>query len=571
MKWLVRIAALILVVLALSAAAAEVAIGDSKADVLRVLGRPLGTASRHGNEILLYPDGEVEMTEGRVSAVRLRTDKEPVEPAVPPAEPPAEPEMPAPPAEKPAPAVSPAVPEEATPSLRPDVPQLVNEQLKLLKSALPTKRMEAAIALREYAYAHDYAIPQLIELFGDDAVVAVERRAAPTGILAASDEPDYTTPSKEAQKTLAAFGRRAIGPLREALASQNESVRRDAVAAVNLIEDEQAVPLLLAALKDFDDEVRCTAAEGLVRRRHAAALDVFTALLGGAEEPGLRTRAAQALGTSGDSRAIPALAEAVEQDAEQSVRDAAAAAVLTIGGAQAQEVLVRIAGKGTSGGRQAVVEAITGGHGTHTVALGVLTAASQNPEPEVRAAVMEGLGRTGSGKTIETLKTALCDPEPQVRKAAAVALGLIDEPATVDALLQALNDRDATVRAAAAHALEPKQSEQAAGSLKTLLAGDPDTEVRKAAGSALAALPAYRALIVETALEWLRLPQADLRIAGADLLGGIREKRAIRPLIHMLEYDEDNEARNRAAQALYRITGRLEEDPKRWREWYGVE
>jgi len=84
---------------------------------------------------------------------------------------------------------------------------------------------------------------------------------------------------------------------------------------------------------------------------------------------------------------------------------------------------------------------------------------------------------------------ALADPDPVVRAAALAALGRIGDPAACGAVLGALKDPDMTVRIGAATVLGQLRCRSAAGPLADLQKNDPFTDVREAAGRALARIP----------------------------------------------------------------------------------
>jgi HEAT repeat protein len=90
-----------------------------------------------------------------------------------------------------------------------------------------------------------------------------------------------------------------------------------------------AVPALIEALGDGDEEVRWAACRALGNIRDASAVPALIEALGD-EDWAVRREACWALGEIGEASAVPALIEALE-DGEQAVRRAARDALVQIG------------------------------------------------------------------------------------------------------------------------------------------------------------------------------------------------------------------------------------------------
>jgi HEAT repeat protein len=127
----------------------------------------------------------------------------------------------------------------------------------------------------------------------------------------------------------------AVPMLIEALNDETQSVRCDAAVALGRYEEPQrgaALPALLDALQDKDEWVRCMAAKSLARYRAGAQQAVPTlAQILGSERPALRGHAAVILGEFGPaaSSAVPALQKA-RHDVDKFVHDAAEKALQAV-------------------------------------------------------------------------------------------------------------------------------------------------------------------------------------------------------------------------------------------------
>lgn len=109
----------------------------------------------------------------------------------------------------------------------------------------------------------------------------------------------------EAVTALRAIGESAIGPLVEALENQDWRIRLRATEALCVVTSRTAVVPLVGLLKhDPDTAVRQEAARALGNIGDSSAVD---ALLEVMEEPRLQVRAIEALGKIGDRRVLPLL------------------------------------------------------------------------------------------------------------------------------------------------------------------------------------------------------------------------------------------------------------------------
>jgi len=358
------------------------------------------------------------------------------------------------------------------------------------------------------------------------AAAALGEIGAPAvpGLLAALRDAEEDV-RREAAWVLGKIGDAAAVPgLLAALHDADVDVRVAAAAALGQIGDATAVPGLLAALHDADVDVRWTAARALERIGDAAAVPGRLAALGDADAD-VRWAAAVALGQIGDNAAVPGLLAALG-DADADVREAAAAALGEIGDAAAVPGLLAALRDADWRVRRAAARALRW-IGDAAAVPGLL-AALGDAYADVREAAAAALGEIGDAAAVPGLLAALGDANADVREAAAAALGEIGAPA-VPGLLAALGDADERVREAAAEALGQIGAPAVPGLLAAL--GDADADVRQAAAWALRnLLPASPPRDREERRTWQKAMAAMRRIAwrkrDTDLLTTVLERQA---------------------------------------------
>ncbi len=208
------------------------------------------------------------------------------------------------------------------------------------------------------------------------------------GLIKALDHEQDWLVRKAAAEAIGQIGdAQAVEPLVAALKDEENSVRRAAVMALGRIGDAQAVEPLVTALKDKDLSVRTRAVEALGRiadvRVVEALLAAFKAKYDAqqAEEKALtriinaksaqslgvwprdedllleRVIIANVLGQIGGKQAIEAL-EAALKDAEEQIRQAAAAVLGQIGAVRAVGPLVELLYVGRDSDLDAAIEAL---------------------------------------------------------------------------------------------------------------------------------------------------------------------------------------------------------------------
>ncbi len=270
----------------------------------------------------------------------------------------------------------------------------------------------------------------------------------------------------------------------------------------------------LADLAGGTLEEQCEAAEYLGTTGDEAALEPLIVALGD-ENPELRQRAAMALGELGSSRAVPALV-GVLSDRDRAVQWFAATSLAKLGEPATKALLAEL----RSGDRDAAVGAAV------------------------------ALGRMKKAKAVEPLVDLLAAQDLYVREQAIEALVAIGEP-SVGPLVKALGSGDAAARRSAVVALGRIADAEAAAALVKLL-GDSDPVTRQ---SAMVALRGMGPAAYEPLEETLVSGEPAAQKGACEIVGFIRDARAVRPVAALLEA-EDESVRWTAAKTLGALDGK---------------
>jgi HEAT repeat protein len=263
-----------------------------------------------------------------------------------------------------------------------------------LDSPVPAARALVACAMAERKADAAAAVPSLVALLDDDALVSpyICReewwRNGDHDLGRWWREQEPTTPGQEAARALAAIGSPSFTPVLAVLATGGNHARRNAAWILGALRDERAVLPLVAQTTD--------------------------------RVAGVRENVAWSLGAIRDQRAVEALARVVEKDESPDVREKAAWALGAIRDPRAVDALMR---------------------------------AMRDPAHDVRRQSAWALGAIRDGRAVDGLIAALKDSQSEVRKQAAWALGAIGDERATDGLTAALDDTDADVRRQAAWAL----------------------------------------------------------------------------------------------------------------------
>ena len=441
----------------------------------------------------------------------------------------------------------------------------------------------------------DLAASILISVGTDEALGAVKRWRKSESHAPAAAPGGSGKKGKERLARLIEENATMRSDLSEALQDSDWVVRRDAVLVLGQAPADHAVPRLLVALSDEDNQVRMSAASTLANFKNDDP-QVIPALLralgdddylvsdaakealkreGEAPIPGLldalhdsninvRGAAIEILGAIGESDAIPDLIDSLNDIQrpwlyDDRICDIAIRALEAIGTPETREVVAqwKIA-------HQPTTPLPTNGNGTglldddeeHRDILGELLHQLHDSDWTIQQDAAKSLrdyaqllrGSTDS-PFIDRLQAALEDPMWVVRWAATEALAWIRDSSTIPAITKLLKDPKETVRTASLRALSEIGDQSAVPDVARALA-DKTTMVREAAAEALGNLGDGQA--VPALIAALDDKDSFVRLAVIDALGRIKHPTGGEPLVSFL-YDPDPTTRYFAADALGKI------------------
>jgi HEAT repeat protein len=233
----------------------------------------------------------------------------------------------------------------------------------------------------------------------------------------------------------------AFSALIDDLNNEHSSVRWTAAEALGKTGDERAVAPLKDALQDENSSVRRAVIEALGELGTSAVLALIDVLENGDDDA--QWTAARMLGRIGDAQAVPALIGALK------ISSVCSAAV---------KALDRI-GWDPNGGENGAVYWIAKRKWEHCAMIGVaailpLIDALESGDDDMRLGAAETLGMIGDVRALAALIHALKDEDDKVRCAAAEALGKIGDVGAVAALKDAFMDKNYRVHRAIDKALE---------------------------------------------------------------------------------------------------------------------
>jgi HEAT repeat protein len=235
---------------------------------------------------------------------------------------------------------------------------------------------------------------------------------------------------------------RALDALVSALQSPTEAVRQHAAGALGDIKDPRAMVPLIAALNDKSPSVQASAAKSLGQIKDPRAVEPLAETLDKtiteleSAAPGYDPRyevvenAAKALGEIGDARAIPPLLVTLKSMAALMEKTPASPSA-RFAVPQVTEALGKL---GAS-------------------AVDALSAASKNPDAQIRAQALTALAATRDARALPLLTQALGDDDADVRGAVAQALAMFHDPRAEEPLMKAMKDSEKQVRVSATRGL----------------------------------------------------------------------------------------------------------------------
>jgi HEAT repeat protein len=366
---------------------------------------------------------------------------------------------------------------------------------------------------------------------------------------------------------------------------QDESRHPARAWAANVLGElkaQRAFPVLVASLKDLDDEVRSKSAGALGKLGDSRAVSYLLDHLLSDPAPFVRARIAGALGQFADHEVIERLVralgdpawwvrmrsvEALEQigpaaespltvaldDPDPEIRIRAAVALERLGVparlmgeiewgqesaesertltkfgvAGASELLAEHLNHSSSKVRRAVIGAIRRAE-RHDLAPELIERVVNDTDPVVRSEALEALRALGAREAVPAALVALGDGDERVRAAATSLLGTLGGSELASVIQPRSTDKDPMVRAAAARALGLVPAATADREFSRLLR-DPDSGVRAAAaaGAADAGWKGAAPLL----LELLADQHEPVRVAAARGLGQLGDGAVLPSLI----------------------------------------
>lgn len=295
---------------------------------------------------------------------------------------------------------------------------------------------------------------------------------------------------------------------------------QQALEAIMTIDNAEAQEKVLAILQNPEwKELRQDAIRAL-GGMYSAPVEPLLPLL---KDPDVdfRKQVIKALAMRGDARAVPALIELRQADADGGVREYAALALGMIGDARAYDALV---------------------------------AGMQDQTEWARSAAAWGVGKLGDTRGLEALKKAIRPGDTRFNVRIGRALVQLGDDSGIDLLLESMAVEDEMTRAIAAVSLRDIKGPRI---LDTLLPGLSDT-AGWVSGESLSTLRNLRdPRCVEGLLPLLDHEKADARAAAAEALGymgqsELREK-IITALVRQLANPDGEQPQVAAAMALVRL------------------
>ena len=362
-----------------------------------------------------------------------------------------------------------------------------------------------------------------------------EMAARVAGLLAAPD----AHVRESAVRIAGYFGYRdSVETLIERCADADEHVRRAAVEHLPFLDDPRVGARLAGALGDPSARVRAAAAQALSNLTAAEARGPLLAATRDADA-WVRYYAVRSLGEVREPSAVPRLAELAASDPATHVRIAALETVGAIESPSATDILLAYVAE---------------------------------PDTDLAAAALRGLGRVCGQRAADALKDALRAADAARRLAAVTGLRACATVESVEALAWTAGaDAEESVAEGAVEALgaiAARSGDAAAHAIAGLLALTAEPRRRAASVTALARLPIPR---VSAVAEGLAHPHPDVRRATIDILARMRHPDASAALRTALD-DAEGNVREAAVTALDRLgargTGRrfaqmAREDPSR--------
>lgn len=386
------------------------------------------------------------------------------------------------------------------------------------------------------------------------ALAELPRSAARRLLLRALDDTDSQVQSSALELLLRLETPRVTERVVPWLSGSDKRLRLSAALALAVAPARTSTPALGRALSDSDAEVRAAAAMALGASQSD---DAVLPLLGHLDDsvPEVREAVANALGTLGDPRAVLPLIGKIE-DPRPSVRAAVARALGSLRDGRSGSALLL----SLRDSDRAVVVAVVRALGSLRESSAVAPLASllaTGPEPELRRALLQALGRIGSLDAGQALVKELASDEPG-RERDAVLGALAQAPQAFTPPLRDCLDAVVDIAQAEGCALGLAEVHDGASSTRVRAALDRGRLSAKVGLSVLGALGDARAL--SAALERLTVADAETRQAAMTAAEALlspkdADGRAVEPLARALAARAISRAERLRLVALLGRTG----------------
>jgi HEAT repeat protein len=352
--------------------------------------------------------------------------------------------------------------------------------------------------------------------------------------------------------------RRAFESLAAATGDKEPLVRAAALSALGRLNDGRTVDILMAASDDATGYVsklaRAHLAEAGQERwdKFLGSRDQADALLDGFKHPDplVRAAAARVASYSSDPEIKAGLAALLRSDPRALVREAAVQSLAEDDDHSDAPLLAAALGDTDAATRRRAVDALT---------------RSSEEEPDADAG--EKIVRSRLPETALAPVLALLTREEVDEAQVEILLGRIEGPGVADKLLQALQgDGPAMLLRLAARRLAGLGEIRAGPPLLALLGKATDPYAGQFVADALVTLddPA----VLEPLFGQLKTGTPTARRLAMNVLGRLRQPRAIGPLIAALRAGENNELGGDARQALETLTGQSFSTGDEWLRWW---
>jgi HEAT repeat protein len=463
------------------------------------------------------------------------------------------------------------------------------------------------------------AVPALLETVQATQTEDADVREIALRALARIADPGAVAPLTEAlagaevwlapriADILARHGELVVDPLIELLAeSDRHPARAWAANVLGEVRAHRALPALVRALEDPDDEVRAKSATALGRLGDRRAIGHLLDHLLTDPAPFVRARIASTLGKFGGPEVVDRLVralgdpawwvrmrgvEALEQigsvaqgplllaldDPDPEIRGRAAVSLERLGvpghllqmiesgegAAEASQTLTRFAAAGTrellaellgspSSQVRGIVVAAIRQAGRRDLAADLIHVAATEPEPELRALTIETLRTLREKQALPVALAGLTDSDQRIRTAAIDLISELGDSDTIEHIRTHTSDRDASVRTAAVRALGALGAGRAQDDFRRLLT-DPEPTVREAAVTA-AADAGLRPLLPAIA-DLLGDSHESVRQAVAQAIGVLGDRSAVPALLRAFDQSSP-----RVREAIIAAVSRLDSD-----------